>query len=138
MPAKKRKLNNKYHFTGFTLSEVIIALALLIVAIVPVLKALTFVHLNSTLVERRTKNMLLAQAKLDDIKARSIYNYSGSFSGNDTVLEGSYLCNVSDTGSGTDLRTITISAGFDTDGDTTLDADEIKVTLSTYLANRWL
>ena len=138
MPSKKRKLNKKNHFTGFTLSEVIIASALLIIAIVPILKALTFVHLNSTLIERRTQCMLLAQAKLDDIKARSIYNYSGSFTENDTVLEGSYLCNVSDTGSGTDLRTITISAGFDTDRDSTLDAEEIKITLSTYIANRWL
>jgi hypothetical protein len=32
---------------------------------------------------------------------------------------------------------MTVSVGFDTDGDNGLDADEIEVTLTTYIANRW-
>ena len=122
---------------GFTIMEVVVAASLLIIAMVPILKALTAVHLNSTLIERKTKSLLLAQAKLDDIKARTIYSYSSSYDQSDTVLETSYLCNVADTGSGSDIRTMTVSVGFDTDGDNGLDAEEIEVTLMTYIANRW-
>jgi Tfp pilus assembly protein PilV len=122
---------------GFTIMEVVVAASLLIIAMVPILKALTAVHLNSTLIERKTKSLLLAQAKLDDIKARTIYSYSSSYDQSDAVLETSYLCNVTDTGSGSDIRTMTVSVGFDTDGDNGLDAEEIEVTLTTYIANRW-
>ncbi len=122
---------------GFTIMEVVVAASLLIVAIVPILKALTAMHLNSTLIERKTKSLLLAQSKLDDIKARTIYGYASSYNQSDTVLETSYLCNVTDTGSGSDIRTMTVSVGFDTDGDNGLDADEIEITLTTYIANRW-
>jgi Tfp pilus assembly protein PilV len=122
---------------GFTIMEVVVAASLLIIAMVPILKALTAVHLNSTLIERKTKSLLLAQAKLDDIKARTIYGYSSSYNQSDAVLETSYLCNVTDTGSGSDIRTMTVSVGFDTDGDNGLDAEEIEVTLMTYIANRW-
>ena len=122
---------------GFTIMEVVVASSLLLLAIVPILKALTAMHLNSTLIERKTKSLLLAQAKLDDIKARTIYGYSSSYDQTDTVLETSYLCNVDDTGSGSDIRTMTVSVGYDTDGDSGLDAEEIEVTLTTYIANRW-
>ena len=122
---------------GFTIMEVVVASSLLLLAIVPILKALTAMHLNSTLIERKTKSLLLAQAKLDDIKARTIYGYSSSYDQSDTVLETSYLCNVDDTGFGSDIRTMTVSVGYDTDGDSRLDAEEIKVTLTTYIANRW-
>ena len=122
---------------GFTIMEVVVAASLLIIAMVPILKALTAVHLNSTLIERKTKSLLLAQSKLDDIKARTIYGYASSYDQSDTVLETSYLCNVTDTGSGSDIRTMTVSVGFDTDGDNGLDADEIEITLTTYIANRW-
>ena len=122
---------------GFTIMEVVVAASLLLLAIVPILKALTAMHLNSTLIERKTKSLLLAQAKLDDIKARTIYGYSSSYDQSNTVLETSYLCNVTDTGSGSDIRTMTVSVGYDTDGDSGLDAEEVKVTLTTYIANRW-
>jgi len=129
---KKRKKKS-----GFTIIEVVVATALLAVAIVPILKALTAVHLNSTLIERKTKSLVLAQAKLDDIKARSIYTYNTSYSLSNGVLETSYLCNVTDTGSGSDRRTMTVDVGYDVDGDAVLDSGEIKITLTTYIANRW-
>lgn len=113
------------------------ASALLIVAMVPILNALTTSYLSTVTIERRTRSLILAQAKLDGIKARSIYSYSSSYTENNTSLGDSYLCNVSDTGSGSDLRTITVSVGFDLNGDNTLASDEIEVTLATLLANRW-
>ena len=121
---------------GLTLTEVVVASTLLIIAIVPILKAMTSAHVSTTIIERKTRSLTLAQAKLDEIKARSIYSYSTSFTENDTSLDGSYLCDVTDD-SGDPLRTITVSVGYDLDDDNTLTTGEIEVTLATLIARRW-
>ena len=122
---------------GFTLTEVVVASTLLIIAIVPILKALTIAHVTSSIIEHRTCSLIFAQAKLDEIKARSIYDYSGTFMETSTSLDGSYLCDVKDTSQGTELRKIEISVGYDLNGNSTLDTDEIEVTLATLIAKRW-
>ena len=119
------------------MSEVIVASSLLIVAMIPILQALTTSYLGSIMVEHRTHSLALAQGKLDEIKAKSIYNYANSFTENDTSLDGTYLGNVTDSGSGSDLRTITVAVGFDLDSDSTLDGDEINISLTTLVAQRW-
>ena len=135
----KSKIRSRRNATGFTLTEVVIATGLLIVAIVPILQALTVSHTSTTSIEYKTRSLTLAQAKLDDIRARSIYNYTNggaSFAESNITLDGSYLGNVTDD-SGDPLKTITVSVGYDRNGDSTLAADEIEVALTTLLARRW-
>ena len=122
---------------GFTITEVVVASALLIVAIVPILKGLTAGHLGTTIIEHKTRSLTLAQGKLEEIRARSIYSYSSTYAETNTSLDGSYLCSVTDSGSGSDLRTIAVSVGYDVNGDSALAGDEIKVTLTTLIAKRW-
>jgi len=122
---------------GFTLTEVVIASAILIIAIVPILRALTSAHLSTTIIEHRTHSLILAQAKLDEIKARSIYNYGDDFTETNSSLDGPYLCSVVDTTVSSNLRTITVSVGYDLNGNSTLEADEIEITLATLVARRW-
>jgi len=122
---------------GLTLTEVIVASALLIVAVVPILKALTSAQVTTRIIEQKTRSLILAQAKLDDIKARSIYNYAGSFVEDNTALDGGYLCQVVDSAKGTDLRQIVVSVGYDLNGNGSLQSEEVHVTLSTLLARRW-
>ncbi len=77
-----RKLTIRRHIgnrAAFTLTEVVVASTLLILAIVPILKGLTSVHVNSIIIERKTRSLTLAQAKLNEIKARSIYDYTSDF-----------------------------------------------------------
>ncbi len=121
---------------GFTLTEVVVASSLLIIAIVPILKAMTTAHAGSTAIEYKTRCLTLAQAKLYEIKARSVYSYDSSFTENDTSLDGSYLCDVTDD-SGDPLRTITVSVGYDFNNNNILAGDEIQITLSTLVARRW-
>ncbi len=126
-------------FAGLTLIEVVIASALLIAAIVPILKCLTVAHARATIIEHKTRSFSLAQTKIDEIKARSIYNYTNSgssFAESSTSLDGSYLCNVTDD-SDDALKTITVSVGFDSNGDASLSSDEYNITLATLLARRW-
>jgi Tfp pilus assembly protein PilV len=122
---------------GLTITEVVVASSLLIIAIIPILKGLTGANLSTSLIEYKTRSLALAKAKLNDIKARSIYHYSDSFAETNTSLDGSYLCNVTDASVSSDLRTITVSVGYDLNGNSALSAGEIEVTLATYLAKRW-
>ena len=137
MIVEKGKLKDKNRAAGFTLTEVVVASTLLAIAIVPILKALTTAHLNTGIIERRTRSLLLAAAKLDDIKARSIYNYGDTFAEADSSLDGSYLGSVEDASAGSNLRKITVSVGRDLNGNNNLDANEIEVTLATLIARRW-
>jgi len=128
----------RYHrrFAGFTLTEVVVASGLLIIAVVPILKALTIAQATSITIERKTRSLVLAQGKLEEIRARSIYHYMSSFDESSVSLSGSYLCNVSDN-EHPSLRTITVSVGYDVNGDSNLSSGEILVTLTTCVAKRW-
>jgi Tfp pilus assembly protein PilV len=141
MRRKLRIVNRKSRivsrYKGLTLTEVVVASALLIIAMVPILKALTSAQVSAVIIEQKTRSLMLAQAKLEDIKARSIYSYNSSFAKTNTSVDGSYLCTVTDSGSASDIRQITVKVGYDLDGSGTLEAQEVDVTLSTLIAKRW-
>ena len=121
---------------GFTLTEVVTASALLVIAIVPTLKALTSAHVTSRIIEHRTISLILAQSKLDEVKARSIRNFTDSFSESNLVVGSSYLCNVIDSYVNSNLKKITVSVGYDSNGNNSLESSEFDITLSTLLARR--
>jgi len=134
---KNQKSKTANRFAGFTLTEVVIASALLIIAMIPILKGLTSAHLGTVIIELKSRSLILAQARLDEIKTRSIYHYSDTFSQANVSLDGSYLCNIDDSFISANLRKITVSVGYDHDDNNTLDPDEIEVTLATCVAKRW-
>ena len=121
---------------GFTLTEVLIASILLVVAIIPILKGLTRVHFDSITIGRRTNSVFLAQAKLNEIKAEALYSFDTDYSDSGSAVEGSYYCTVADD-QDVDLKMVTVSVGYDEDGDSVLDGGEVAVSLSTYIARRW-
>jgi len=125
--------------SGLTIIEVALASALLIIALVPIIKSLTTANVISSAIERKTQSLVLAQGKLDEIKARSIYNFgsAGAFAQTNLSLGNSYLCNVTDVAASADLRTITVSVGRDENGNGVLGSDEVDVTLASYVARRW-
>lgn len=135
-----RKLKHRKNNSGLTLIEVVIASLLLAIAIVPILKCLSVANANTRKIEIKTQSLLLAQAKLDEIKTRSIYDFTNngnSFTANNISLGNSYLCNITDDG-GDPLKTVTVSVGFDSNGNNSLSSSEIEITLSTRLARRWI
>ena len=133
----RRKLIKRKRFAGLTLTEVVVASTLLVIGIVPILKGLTSANLGTSIIEQKSRSLILAQAKLEEIKARSIYNYSLSYAQTNLSLEDSYLCNVTDTSVNSNLRKIIIQVGFDYNSNNVLDSDEIDVKLATYIAKRW-
>jgi len=113
---------------GLSIIEVAMASALLVGAMVPILKCLTKAHMFASEIERKTQSLVLAQGKLDEIKALSIYNFDSLSPGSSTETDGSYICNIAVEAANPDLKKITVSVGYDGDN---------SVTLATYVAKRW-
>jgi hypothetical protein len=121
---------------GLTISEVLIASLLLITATVPILKALTSAQAAATGIDHKSNSLMLARAKIEDIRAKAIYNYGASYAASSASLDGLYLCTVSDSEVNANLRQITVAAGYDENGNHQLDSGEIRVTLDTLIARR--
>lgn len=135
-----RKLTIRRHIgnrAAFTFTEVIVASTLLIFAIVPILKALTSVHVNSIKIERKTRSLTLAKAKLNEIKAKSVYDYASNFTETNVSIDGSYLCTVRDVAVNGNLRSIAVVVGYDANGNNAVESGEVSVTLETLIARRW-
>jgi Tfp pilus assembly protein PilV len=133
---KVRAKTSFRHRPGFTFTEVIVATTLLGLAMIPILKALTAGQVVSTIVERKSKCLILAQTQFEEIKARSIYNYDNNFTTSNLAIEGDYLCSISESVMSSDLHRINITVGFDSDGNDVLAEDETQVKLSSLLARR--
>jgi Tfp pilus assembly protein PilV len=123
------------HRAGVTLVEVIMAASLLVIAIVPILKALTTAQVTGRLVEQKTVSLALAENKLKEIQAQAIVEFATDFAETGTALQGSYLGNVTDDGQAT-LKTISVSVGYDHDGSGGITGREILVSLTTLVAKR--
>jgi len=121
--------------TGMTLTEVVVGAALLVIAIVPILRALTIAQRASVTMDRKTQCLILAQAKLDEIRARSVHHYDDSFREDSQALAEAFLCTITDDSDPT-LRLVTVSVGYDGDVNGRLAEAEVGVKLATYLAKR--
>jgi Tfp pilus assembly protein PilV len=121
---------------GYTLTEVLLASALLIAVAVPMLKALTSGYVFSNSIKYKTKSVIYAKSRLDHARAVAANLYNTSLVENNTAMGGGYLCSVSDTGFASDIRTVSVSAGLDKNGNGTLASDEIQITLATLIARR--
>jgi prepilin-type N-terminal cleavage/methylation domain-containing protein len=119
--------------SGVTLTEVIVASALLALAIAPLLKALTAAQVEDRAIERKSWSLLLAQQELEGIRARCLHHYDTCYRVDSQAIRDGYLCSVADDAHPS-LRTVTVSVGLDQDNNGVLSADEVEVSLSTRLA----
>jgi hypothetical protein len=122
---------------AFTLTEVVVASGLLVVAMIPILRGLTAAHFGARIIEKKTTSLSLAQTKLDDIKVRSVYDYDGTITEINTDMGNSYLYSVTVSAIAANLKKVTLNVGHDDNGNSVLAADEIAVTLETLIAKRW-
>jgi hypothetical protein len=139
MSAAQRKNKSKYRHC-FTIAEVVVASLLLTVAMVPILQALTASHKLDMTIEYKTHCLVLAKAKLEEIKADSIYNYDNDFSEEILLIEGDYELRVLDedfSPANSNLRLLTIYAGYDKNHNNVFENEEIEVSIRTFLARRW-
>lgn len=135
MHSQSVKVSRRRRRSGVTLAEAVVASALLLIAIVPLLKALTAAQVMDRVVERKSWSLMLAQRELERVRAQCLYHYDESCRRTSAVVQDGYLCTVADDGDSA-LRMIAVSVGFDADGDGALSSGEIAVRLCTRVARR--
>lgn len=118
---------------GMTFTEVLVATAILAFAMVPILKAMAGVHMNSSKMEKKNKSLMIAQNQIEQLRARAIADFGSSWSAPNQSSGGGYLYSVS-AGSGSSLRTVTVTAGFDENQNLLLDSTEVLASLRTLIA----
>lgn len=130
---RRRRLKFK---KGYTLTEVLVASALLILVSVPIFKALTANYVFSNAIKYKTRSVVCAKSRLDRARAIAAGEYNTALAESNVDAGEGYLCSVTDTGFAGNIRTVSVLAGYDKDDDGTLDADETQITLSTLIARR--
>ena len=123
---------------AFTLIEVIGSVAILGVAIVGVLLCGANGLAASRQIEQKVKSALLAGSQVEQIKGSLKQDFDQVWASSQSDLgENFFSLTSSALVSGRpDLKLIQASVGYDTNGDGTLDLDEIKVTLTTQVAEQ--
>ncbi|AQT69770.1 hypothetical protein STSP2_02967 [Anaerohalosphaera lusitana] len=121
---------------GFTLTEVVVASTLLLLGITPILKALTGSYISSTRIDQKTQSLLLAEAKLDEVKDAVGADHAASVVQSDLQLQDGFYCDIADDTVNSGLRELSVSVGVDADSNARLDDDEVLVSLSTMVARR--
>jgi len=135
MASMQRMISDRRHRSGVTLTEVVVASALLVISIAPLLKALTLAQVQDRAIERRSWSLLLAQQQLEWLRARCLRHYEVCYRAESRTLRDGYLCTITDDAH-PNLRTVTVSVGLDQNGDGALSPSEVEVGLSTRLARR--
>lgn len=120
---------------GVTLTEVVVASALLVISVVPLLRALTLAQVEDRAIERKSWSLLLAQRELECIRARCLRSYDTCYRVDSKALGDGYLCAVMDDEDPV-LKAVAVSVGLDRDGDGILSPSEVEITLKTRLARR--
>jgi hypothetical protein len=116
-----------------TITEAVVASGLLLVCIVPLLKALTVAQVADRAMERKSWSLLLAQQQLEQLRARCTERYDACYRVGSAPLRDGYLCTIDDDEAPA-LRTVTVFVGLDRDENGILSAAEVEVSLSTRLA----
>ena len=129
------RVGHKHACAAVTITEMVVASALLAAAVMPILKAMNVAQATSRKVEVKTCSLTLAQAKLAQCRARAAHDYNTSLAESHTVISGSYLVTVTDDGDAT-CKTVAVCVGFDENNNGSLDADEVSVTLNSAIAKR--
>ncbi|MBU0571087.1 MAG: prepilin-type N-terminal cleavage/methylation domain-containing protein [Candidatus Omnitrophica bacterium] len=127
---------------GFTLVEVVAAIAVLALGLVVVLRLLPEGVRSARDVERSTRGVLLAQYKVDEIRSQILggnpgFDKPGGYGETGEVFPDDpdyYYTVTDDEASG--IKELGVTVWFDEDGDGIQDEDERPIQLDTKIANR--
>ncbi|OGB88090.1 hypothetical protein A3H38_03390 [candidate division WOR-1 bacterium RIFCSPLOWO2_02_FULL_46_20] len=123
---------------GFTLLEVMVAIALIGLVLTAIMQIVPGMLKVSAKVERITKATFLAEKKMEDIRSLICSDYSVNRTQAATAFPGPdalYRFTVADNAVVL-IKNINVTVWNDLDGDSAVDADEYAVSLDSKAANR--
>jgi len=120
---------------AMTLTEVLLALVLLAVALVPAFRVLTRGMVLARDIELRSRAVFLAQREIERVLSEAAGNFNQDFSLTSEDVGDGFLATVQDGAENSLSKSISVQVGWDADGDNGLDAAEVLVTLMMKAAN---
>ncbi len=123
---------------GYTLLEIIMAISILSIALIPLMEMLPRALLLDAQLERETKIAFLAQRKSEAVKSRAIYAFDQDYSESAIAFlppDSTFKYTVSDD-QGVEIKEIAVTVWYDENGNDIADEDEEKITLYTKIAKR--
>ncbi|MGB3242483.1 MAG: type II secretion system protein [Candidatus Omnitrophota bacterium] len=128
---------------GFTYLELLAAIVITAIALIPIMRVMPEGMVAVTRVERLTRAGLLAQSKMDEVRSQILgtnasYGFSKDYTESATAFpapDDDYIYTVTDDQS-TDIKILNVTVWFDEDGDSVQDADEESVSLDVKVADR--
>jgi prepilin-type N-terminal cleavage/methylation domain-containing protein len=128
---------------GFTYLELLAAIAIMALALLPIMRLLPEGMKAASRVERLTRSALLAQDKMDEVRSRVlstnlIYGFNQDYNESATAFpapDDDYKYTVTDN-QAANIKTLNVTVWFDEDGDNVQGPDEESVGVDTKVADR--
>ncbi len=129
--------------SGFTMLEILASVAILSIAVIPMLSLLTSAPVLHAEREQQTRAAFLAQLKLEAVKQKVLYDddfaidydeAATAFSAPDSEFK--YTVTDTDDPGGDDMKDLTVHVWYDENDSDSQDAGEQTVTLKTKVAKR--
>ena len=123
---------------GFTLLEILLTIAILSTALIPLMELLPGTLLLDAQMERESKTAFLAQRKLEEVKGKAIYDFSQDYNESGTAFsspDSTFKYTVSDD-QGAEIKEIAVNVWYDKDDDNMVDEGEEDIELNTKVARR--
>ncbi|MFQ5951835.1 MAG: hypothetical protein ACE5JK_00295 [Candidatus Omnitrophota bacterium] len=128
---------------GLTYLELIAAIVIMALALVPIMRIMPEGMTATTRVERLTRATLLAQNKMDEVRSQIMstnasYGFNKDYTETVTAFpapDDDYKYTVADD-QGANIKELNVTVWFDEDDDDSQDTDEQSVGLDTKVADR--
>ena len=123
---------------GYTLLEVLLAISIMSIALIPLMEMLPQALLLDAQLEREAKAAFLAQRKLEEVKSKAIYDFDQDYTESATAFpspDSAFKYTVSDD-QGAEIKEIAVNVWYDKDGNGSAGSDEEQIELNTKIAKR--
>ncbi len=123
---------------GYTLLEIVLTMAILSIALIPLMEMLPRAMVLDMQLERETKMAFLAQQKLEEVKGKAVYDFAQDYNETATAFpspDSTFKYSVTDTPSA-EIREVAVSVWYDADGNGGVDDGEEHIELNTKIAKR--
>lgn len=123
---------------GYTILEIVLTIAILSIALIPLMEMLPRALLLDNQLEQRTRAAFLAQRKLEEVKGKAIYDFDQDYTESATAFaapDARFKYTVSDQ-EVDGIKEIGVNVWHDTDGSDSAGDDEENVELNTKVARR--
>jgi len=125
---------------GFTILEILVAIAILSIALIPMIQIFPQVLIVNAQVEQEARSAFLSQQKMEEVKGKILSYFEPNYSvATPTAFpspDATFKYTISDDG-GAEIKVLTVRVWYDKNGNNVADPKEQLVEAKTKVAKRY-